>query len=148
MGGEAPENHTNDPSEPISPDEFILKRVPSSRPGGVKSILDRPGIGLTATSFAIGPRPNEKFPSWSREKITTPIELLEIARNQGQEIDGWHVVAVEAVEIFELGLNVVPEPTPEDPGHCLIKPTDQQRFTDKLWSKLAKRTRVIYTHEA
>jgi len=36
---------------------------------------------------------------------------------------------------------------PIDPGHCLIRPAVGEDFEgDRVWSKLAKLTRVVYTH--
>jgi hypothetical protein len=58
---------------------------------------------------------------------------------------GWHVVALPVAQVRELGLDVRFDPTDEDPGHCVII-EGTQRFSDKLWSQLAKHTRVVYTH--
>ena len=60
-------------------------------------------------------------------------------------MSGWSVAAVKVEEVRALGLDVAANPTKEDPGHCQIVPTPKQRFSNRLWSKLAKRTRVVYT---
>lgn len=62
-------------------------------------------------------------------------------------MSGWHVAALPVAALRALGLRVEADPTPEDAGHCLIKPLAGDDFDgDKVWSKLAKQTRVVYTH--
>lgn len=111
------------------------------------STVERPEIGLTAMSFAIRPRPCEDFPSWSLRSITSPEELLSIEERKGRDVDGWSVAAVSVGEVRALGLDVVRDPTDEDPGHCSIIPTGDQPFTRSIWTKLAKKTRIVYTHD-
>ncbi len=60
-------------------------------------------------------------------------------------MSGWNVAEVAVSVVRELGLDVVPDPTEDDPGHCHIVPTSLQPFTGTIWSKLAKKTRVVYT---
>ena len=132
-------------SPPISSDEIILKRIPPF-PGNT---IERPAVGLTATSFAIRPRRDEQHPSWSRQEITSPQALLQIEAEKGTDVSSWSVAAVEVRTVRdELGLEVIADPDEENPGHCLIVPTTRQRFTPGIWSQLAKRTRIIYTHPA
>lgn len=138
MGSESSEGNSG---ESIGSDEIVLKRLPRN-PDATK---DRPGIGLTASSFALRPRPGEDFPSLSRQDLTSPERLLELLHRQGIDSSGWSVAAVSVGQIRELGLDVIADPTLDDPGHCLVVPTPRQAFTDKIWSKLAKRTRVIWT---
>lgn len=134
------------PTLRIASDEIILKRLPPSRPGGPTTRKNRPGIGLTATSFSLRPRPDEEHPSWSRRSITSAAELLSLAERQGLDIRGWSVCAVTVQDVRDLELDVVATPTDEDPGHCEVVPTERQRFTDKIWSRLAQRALVGYTH--
>jgi len=141
MTGGSPECDDTPASATISSDEVILKRLPA-RPHTVKQ---RPGIGLTATSYALGPRPGERFPSYSRQRITSPARLLELAAAAGQNVSGWSVAAIRVANVRQLGLDVVSRPTDEDPGHCEIVPTEQQRFTDTVWSRLAKQAPVVLT---
>ncbi len=96
---------------------------------------------MTATSFALQPRREEEHPSWS---TTVPIELISIEKNKGRDISGWNVAEVVVSVVRELGLDVVRDPTKDDPGHCHIVPTSHQPFTGKIWSKLAQKTRVVY----
>ncbi len=125
----------------ISDDEHLARRI-TNRPDNLK---DRPGIGLTATSFAIRPRAPELHPSWSRASVTSPAALLDIERAKGRDVSGWSVVALKVADVRALGLDVVCDPTDEDPGHCLIVPTADRSFSDTIWSKLAKKTRIVLT---
>ena len=102
------------------------------------------GETLTATSFAIRPREGE-YPSWSLERITSAGALLDVEERKGRDMTGWRVAAVLVRQVRELGLDVVHDPTDEDAGHCLIKPTPGEEFTDKIWGKLSKKTRIVYT---
>lgn len=124
----------------VAPGKLIHRRIPRSP----DNTIDRPGIGKTATSYAIRPRRDERYPSWSTEP--DPIKLLNIEARKGGDMSGWHVIALAVSHVEELGLRVVVDPTEEDPGHCLIVPTRDQAFTNKTWSRLAKRTRIVYTH--
>lgn len=125
----------------IASDEIILKRV-TAHPSCTQ---ERPGIGWTGTSFALKPRPHEKYPSWSRELVTSAPRLLELAEESGVDVRGWSVVSVRVEDVRGLGLDVRSDPTDDDPGHCLIVPTADRSFTQKVWSKLAIRTRVVCT---
>lgn len=129
----------------ISGDETIIRRLPA-RPDTTKR---RPNGELTATSFAIQPKPGESFPSWSRKRITAPEHLLHLAERQGYDITGWKVCQLAVQVVRGLGLDVVADPTDEDPGHCVIKPTTRRAFSKSVWSALAKQTRVLFskTHD-
>ena len=85
------------------------------------------------------------FPLYSRQRFTSPAQLLELAAAAGQDVSGWSVAAIRVANVRQLGLDVVSRPTDEDPGHCEIVPTEQQPFTDTIWSRLAKKTRVVFT---
>lgn len=123
----------------ISNDEIILKRILP----GKDNIKAMGSSKIRATKFGIQPRTNENFPSWSRRKITSEDRLLEIV-GQVRDISGWSVAAVSVSSVRRLGLDVVASPTNEDHGHCEIVPTSHQPFTNKIWSKLAKETTIIY----
>lgn len=147
MSGVHPQSSRDAQLPYISSEEIIIRRVPAVPPDMVK---DRPGIGLTATSFALRPPPGkpEERPSWSRKSITSPTDLLRLVEQRGRDITGWHVCEVAVSIVRELGLDVHPDPTEDDKGHCVIVPTSRQRFTDTIWSKLARQARVVYTHPA
>ena len=128
---------------PVSDNEIILRRV-TKHPSNVQKL---PGGGLRATSFAIRPRFPGDSPSWSRKRFTAPPELLAIEERKGRDVSGWSIVALRVSDVRALGLDVKAVPTDDDPGHCLVIPTERQGFRDSLWSKLAKRTRVVYPKE-
>lgn len=123
----------------ISDHDTILKRIPPL-PDNTKLR----GETLTATSFAIRPKEGE-YPSWSLERITPADALLNIEKRKGRDMAGWRVAAVLVSQVRELGLDVVPDPTDDDAGHCLIKPIRGEEFPDKVWSRLSKETRIVYT---
>ena len=129
----------------VSPDEIILRRLLSPKPGAPATTQIRPGIGLTATSFSLRPRRGEQYPSWSRLLLTSPERLVELAAEDGCDVRGAHVCAVAVQVVRELRLDVVPDPTPADHGHCLIVPTTRQPFTDIIWKRLAQKTRIVHT---
>ncbi len=124
----------------IADDEFINKRI---SPGN-DNIKPKGSSGFRATSFAIKPRPTEEYPSWSRQVLTTPEQLLKLEGDKGRDVSLWHVAAIKVNTVRALGLEVVASPTEEDPGHCYIVPTQEQPFVNKIWSTLAKETRIVY----
>ena len=124
----------------ISDDDTILKRI-TDFPNNTILRKER----LTATSFAIRPRIDEPYPSWSLERITPSEALLDIEERKGRKMTGWSVAAVQVRQVRELGLEVVHAPTNDDAGHCLIKPVPGEQFTNKVWSQLAKVTRIVCT---
>lgn len=127
----------------ISNDDTILKRIAPSR-DEARTVQQR-GDALTATSLGIKPGRRNPYPSWSLQRVTSAQSLLEIEEKKGREMTGWSVAAVEVRQVRELGLVVVHDPTDEDPGHCLIEPAQGEQFSNKVWSQLAKKTRIVHT---
>jgi len=58
-------------------------------------------------------------------------------------MSGWRVAALRVSEVSDLGMLVVASPTTEDPGHCHIEPAPGDSFSNKLWSKVAKKTWIV-----
>ena len=125
---------------PVNDDEIILKRILP----GKDNIKPKGSSTVRATSFGIKPRPSEEYPSWSRQRYTLASELLDLEAKK-HDVSGWTVAAVTVAAVRRLGLDVVSDPTEEDPGHCLIVPTSEQGFTATIWSTLAKETKIVYT---
>lgn len=123
--------------ERIDDSTKIYRRIPTHP----NNTILRAGV-LTATSFAIRPHPKGEYPSWS---TTSPVELLSIEKSKGRDMSGWKVAEVAVAAVRELGFDVVVDPTEDDPGHCHIIPTIGHPFTAEIWSRLAKKTRVVYT---
>lgn len=128
---------------PVADDEIIIKRIPPGR----DNIKQEADLRVRATSFAIQPRPNENYSSWSRQSITSPGKLLELEFKKRGEMLGWRVAAISVAAVRSFGLEVVADSTDEDEGHCLIVETEKQKFTDRIWSKLARQTTIVYTVE-
>jgi len=68
---------------------------------------------------------------------------LAIEARKGRDVSDWSVITLSVREVRKVGLDVRADPTEEDAGHCVVVPTSGQRFTGGIWSKLAKRTRVV-----
>lgn len=137
----SPDSNSQIPT--ILPNDTLIRRIPPSSENASRT-KDRPGIGETATSFAIQPRSGEECPSWSLERITSPTELLAIEGQKGRNMTGWKVVRISVHDLLRLGLDVRADPLPaEDLGHCLIVPGPSGKFSNKIWSELAPLTRIV-----
>ncbi len=124
----------------IADDEILLKRI-SPRHDNTKK---KGGSAFRATSWAVRRRPDEEFPSWSRQSITPAQRLIEIEAATRGDMSGWSVAALTVGAVRALGLEVESSPTEDDPGHCHVVPTHKQSFTDRIWSQLAKETKIVY----
>ncbi|MCH8342751.1 MAG: hypothetical protein IH983_02060 [Planctomycetes bacterium] len=127
----------------ISDDEIILRRIPN-QPDCIKH---RPGIGLTATSFAIRNLPGKKGSSWTRLVQTSPRKLLDQLQLDGISPKGWMVCRIRVSDVRDFRLDVIHLPTERDAGHCEIRETPRQSFSPAIWSKLARRTRILTAEE-
>ena len=126
----------------ISDDEIILRRIPPDP----RCVVGNEAGSVRASSFALRPKPDEKGPSFTRLKFTSPKELLnQLALQQIPSAD-WRVCKILVSDVRALGLEVVYSPTDIDAGHCEIRP-GKQKFTDAIWSKLAKKSRVLSVEE-
>ena len=127
--------------EPVSGDEFIIRRVPPPRPN-MDFITKKSDSMWRATSAALHRRELELGLSCSRLSKTSPKQLL--AQVNASHRDGWEVCIWKVSDIPD-GLTVVitPSDPPDlDPGHCEIRSKD---FNDRLRSKLARLSTVL-TH--
>lgn len=101
---------------------------------------------LAATSFSLQPKKGEAGSSFSCFPPTTPLALLKLLRPPHDPVE-WLVVWVTADEARRCGLGVVSVPTPEDPGHCEVRPSEST--TKKSWTLLAKMTAGrVFNYEA
>lgn len=98
---------------PVGDDEVVLRHVP----GG--PTWQEPPDGRI-TSFNFRPRPGEYGVSVSRSALTTPAVLMA---RLGDPASGSRIAAAAVADIRALGLEVVPDPLDDDPGHALIQPT-------------------------
>lgn len=129
-------------SEEISNDEFIIRRIPPSRPEiQLDYVTMKDGDRKRATSMALSLRTGENGLSCSRLTKTSPKQLL--AQVGVSTSDGW-TVAIWKISELPIGLKVVITPsTPPDldPGHCEIRPIDT--YTRKIQSNLAKASTIL-----
>jgi hypothetical protein len=128
----------------ISSDEVILKRVKRDSPNCVQLL---PSGVQRATSFAIRNRPGEVGSSCSRLCLTSPRKLLDLVRLQDLDPDDFLVCRIRVADVRELRLDVIALETNDDAGHCEIRATAQQSFSPKIWSRLAKTTRILNSEE-
>ena len=126
---------TKDQGHPLSPDEYILRRVPAS-PGNKLINLDLPRP-LDRTAFR--PNKNDIFGiSVFRELFVTP---LRIAKKGRKGPNSYYVVRLRVSDVRAAGFNAIPDPqTDQLPGHTLIPEinlgTDKER-SKELQLKLA-----------
>lgn len=93
----------------VQDDEIILRHIP----GG--TTWQAPGPRITSKNFEL--RPGEVGVSVSRASITTPDRLMA---RLGDPAKGSRIATAPVAGIRGLGLEVVPDPIPDDPGHALI----------------------------
>ncbi|MCW9023634.1 MAG: hypothetical protein OQK73_03025 [Gammaproteobacteria bacterium] len=98
-------------SEPISADEYILRRIPN-----IKNYIDLT-LPIPVQRGALGPSSNDDDGlSVYREEFISAEDLA----NAGTNMSGYFVVRFRAQDLISLGLNLIPDPLPPLPGHSLI----------------------------
>ena len=130
-------------SRPIADEEVILKRVRANDPHCIQPYSD----GYRATSFAIRTPPGQEGSSCSRLRLTSPRTLLSLVTIEGKSSDDYLVCRIRVTDVRALNLEVLALPTDEDPGHCEIRKTIDQHLPAKVWSVLAKTTRILTAEE-
>lgn len=90
-------------------DEIVLRHIP----GG--TTWQSPGPRITSKNFEL--RPGEAGVSVSRAGITAPDRLMA---RLGDPAKGSRTALASIAGIRSLGLDVIPDPIPEDTGHALI----------------------------
>lgn len=106
-------------NEPIGDDEILYRRIPVSK-GWYSS------TGLSPEAF--DPRDDEATGiSFYRRKYKT---LEESAKGKGKK--GYYVAVFRASDLIAKGIQVVPRPQPDDPGHAELPAlTCHNRMTDE-----------------
>lgn len=99
-------------STAVVDDEMILRHIP----GG--TTWQAPGPRITSKNFVLRADRNETGLSVSRASLTPPAALL--ARVGKPEL-GSRVAEATAADVRALGLEIVPVPLPDDPGHAEIR---------------------------
>lgn len=108
----------------IDPNELIIRRVLPSDENTRRIEFVEGQERLTSPTMQ--PRANEDYLSFSRVKLTSPVELINLARAHLSEdrltgVSVWGLTVAEVMQIEDGSdghLCVLPQPTPEDPGHC------------------------------
>lgn len=125
-----------DESDPVSPDEFILRRIPNL-PNYINMELPMPVV-----RGAFGPSSSDiDGLSVYRENFVSAQDVAE----DGNNLAGYYVVRLRAQDIFNLGMDLIPNPiNGQLPGHTLIpelsliaKKADRNKYKD-LTLELAK----------
>ncbi len=96
----------------IADDEIILRHIP----GG--TLHQAPGPRITSKNFELRAHLGETGLSGSRAGMTSPDSLLARVGNMAK---GSRVAAITAGELRSVGLEVVPLPLDDDPGHSEIR---------------------------
>lgn len=100
------------PDNPIADDEIILRHIP----GG--TTFQAPGPRVTNRNFVLRHDRQETGVSVARAAISPPTDFLI---RHGDPQTGSRVAATTAGDIRELGLEIVPDPLNDDPGHSEIR---------------------------
>lgn len=103
----------------VQDDEVILRHIP----GG--TLHQAPGPRITSRNFELRLHMGETGLSVSRAGMTSPSALLARVGNVAK---GTRVAAITAGELRAVGLEVVPDPLPDDPGHALIRSATADLF--------------------
>lgn len=100
-----------DESDPVSPDEFILRRIPNL-PSYIKE------LPISVARAAFSPTDDDvDGVSVYREHFVTAKDVAEAGRSDM----GYYVVRFKAEDLFNLGVSLVPNKQEDGlPGHTLI----------------------------
>jgi hypothetical protein len=93
----------------LQDDEIVLRHIP----GG--TTWQAPGPRITSKNFEL--RPGEAGVSVSRAGLTTPDRFMA---RLGDPAKGSRIASASINGIRALGLDVIPDPIPDDAGHALI----------------------------
>ena len=98
---------------PVADDEIILRHIP----GG--TTFQAPGPRLTSINFQVRTATGETGVSVTRQAMMSPdVFLVRV----GADVTKGSLVATATVgDIRALGLQVVPDPLPDNPGHAEIR---------------------------
>lgn len=96
----------------VGDDEVVLRHIPGGPPW-----QEPPDGRITSLNFR--PRPGEDGLSVSRAGLTAAATLMA---RLGNPAAGSRIAAAAVADIRALGLEVVPDPIADDPGHALIRP--------------------------
>lgn len=117
-----------DGTESVDDDEFLHRKIPAKLPWYDSTKIP------PVSSYAFNPRENDTTGlSLDRAKYRSVEESAE-----GQSAAGYYVAILRAGDLRAHGMEVVPRPLPENPGHAeIVGLTYQDRKTDQCreWMK-------------
>jgi hypothetical protein len=116
---------------PIADEEILLRHIP-----GDPNYL-APGPRITSYNFAL--RRGQAGISVTRAGMTTPRQLLARVLSGPES----RVAAVTAAEVRALGLDTVPVPLPDDPGHAEIRSSTADLNRRNVRQRLADVFRLL-----
>lgn len=102
-----------DQNDPVSPDEFILRRVPANQ-----DFIDK-SLPLRVQRVAFEPKKKRDINGLSvyRERFVSAMGVAAAGRSSA----GYYVVRLRARDYLDLRLTLQPDPQPDElPGHTLI----------------------------
>ena len=128
-------------NETVSPEAFIIRRIPPSNEIDTVAKLDDGSLRPTSATLSL--RAGEAGLSCSQAAITSPEQLLKQIGKTGA--DGWMVAKWLVSDVpKELEVVVTPSDPPAlDPGHCEIRRIDGLKISKKQSSQLAKAGRIL-----
>ncbi|HZU34324.1 MAG TPA: hypothetical protein VFA18_00360 [Gemmataceae bacterium] len=97
----------------IADDEHVLRHIPAG------TLWQAAGPRITSANFQLRHDRAETGVSVTRLKITTPDRLLQLVGGSLEQ--GSRVAAARVSDVRALGLQVIPKPLDNDPGHAEIQ---------------------------
>ena len=117
----------SDGSEPVTPNEILYRRVPP------KQVWFDPNEPFPISHYAFCPQKEDLDGiSLSRGKYSSAEQAA--ASGRGAE---YYIAEISADAIFGAGLTVIPDPKPNDPGHCLIRELNRPDYDSSSKAKSA-----------
>lgn len=117
-----------DPNAPVADDDTLLRHVPGGPTWQVP-----PSGRVSSVNFR--PRAGEAGISVSRVSLTSADQLLA---RLGDPARGSRVAAAKVADVRALGLDVVPAPLDDDPGHVEIRSVAADLNDKEVQRSLAK----------
>jgi len=118
---------------PILDDEWILRHIP-----GGTHFQNPPDKPITSENFKL--RHAEAGLSVSRYPPTSPFQLVT---RVGSIEKGSKVAACKASDLRNLGLELRPDPLPDDEGHSLVVPASSNFESRTMRQRLARVFRYV-----
>lgn len=130
-----------DESAPVSPDEFILRRIPN-----LQNYINLE-LAMSVTRAAFGPSSDDiDGLSVYREEFVSARQVAEAGNNPA----GYYVVRLQAQDILNLGVQLIQDPkVGQLPGHTLIPELskDGKKAERKRYKEVTQKLAVLGSGE-